>query len=109
MGFSYCVSLSKSGINSVQSTKTRFSMLYNNIKYLPPIIGKFLHKLSKIFNKTINHIGNDDIPSTNDKKNDTDGITLLGYLKKRIQNRPRTKNASKLRRIPMDTRNTKKN
>lgn len=51
-----------------KTLKQDFSTLYNNIQHLPKLIGDFLHKLNKIFNKTINHITHDNVPSTNNKK-----------------------------------------
>jgi len=65
--------------------KMRISILLNNINHLPPLIGRIIHKLNKIFDKIINHIENDNIPSTNNKKERHFGITLPGYLKNRYR------------------------
>ena len=68
-----------------KNAKMRINILLNNINHLPPLIGKFIQKLNKIFDKTINHIENDNIPSTNNKKERHFGITLPGYLKNRYK------------------------
>ncbi|BDZ71669.1 hypothetical protein [Methanobacterium petrolearium] len=70
---------------TVKSAKIRFSRLFNSIKHLPPLIGDFIQKLRKIFDKIINHITNDNVPSTNNKKERHFGITLHGYLKRRFR------------------------
>lgn len=70
---------------TVKSAKMRFSRLFNSKMHLPPLIRDFIQKLSKVFDKTINHIANNCIPSTNNKKERHFGITLPGYLKRRFR------------------------
>ncbi len=71
--------------NTHNKTKIRFNKLFNSIKYLPDIIGKFPHKLKPKLEKTINHTTKNNIPSTNNKLERQYGITLPGYLKKRYR------------------------
>ncbi len=70
--------------DTAKKARTRFNILFNNIKHLPPIIGKFLNKLKKKLEKAINHITFDDIPSTNNKLERYFGITLPKFLKRRF-------------------------
>lgn len=70
---------------TVKDAKRRFKFLFNSMKHLPYLIGDFIRKLSKVFDKTINHIANDNVPSTNNKKERHFGITLPGFLKKRFR------------------------
>jgi len=69
----------------VKSAKIIFKRLFNSRGHIPPLIGDFIKKLSKVFDKTINHIANNRIPSTNNKKERHFGITLPGYLKRRFK------------------------
>jgi hypothetical protein len=71
--------------DTAKKARTRFNILFNNIKHLPQIIGKFLNKLKKKLEKAINHITFDNIPSTNNKKERHFGVTLPGFLKKRFR------------------------
>ncbi len=72
-------------VKTVKNAKIRFGFLFNSMGHLPPLIGNLIQKLSKVFDKTINHLVYDDVPSTNNKKERHYGVTLPGYLKKRFK------------------------
>ena len=93
----------------MKSAKIIFKRLFNSRGHIPPLIGDFIKKLSKVFDKTINHLANNRIPSTNNKKERHFGITLPGYLKRRFKTDLGLENALKIRRIPMDPKKQKKN
>ncbi len=68
-----------------QKAKRRFNIFFNNIKNLNPIIAKFISNLKHKFEKTINHIGRDDIPPTNNILERFFGITIPQNLKRRFR------------------------
>jgi hypothetical protein len=63
----------------------RFMILYNNRDNLPEIISDFLKRLKPNFHKTINHLKNKLIPSTNNTIECYFGVTLPDYLKRRYR------------------------
>lgn len=65
--------------------RRRFNIFFNNIKSLNPIIAKFISNLKNKFEKTINHIGRNDIPPTNNMLERFFGITIPQNLKRRFR------------------------
>ena len=55
------------------------------IDELPDQIGIFVKRLSKAFERSINHIKNDFLPNTNNLLERYFGVTLPKYLKRRFR------------------------
>jgi hypothetical protein len=75
-----------------ETAKNRFQKLLDKIDQLPEEIATFIEKLSKNLDKSLNHIKNKLIPSTNNLIENYFGTTLPPELKKNFQNRQRLKN-----------------
>ena len=50
---------------TIKNAKTRFKLLYNQIKFLPDEIAKFIRNLARDIDKTLKYIENKNIPKTN--------------------------------------------
>jgi hypothetical protein len=61
---------------NIEKAKRRFKILYNNVNNLPPVIATFIRRLSKIFDKTVNHMIYSFLPSTNNQLECYNGVSL---------------------------------
>ena len=50
---------------TIKNAKIRFKLLYNQIKFLPDEIAKFIRNLARDIDKTLKYIENKNIPKTN--------------------------------------------
>ena len=65
-----------------KTARKRFNKLYSQLEKLPEEIKEFMKKLSKYFNKAIQHTINREIPSTNNLIEGFYKITLPGKIKR---------------------------
>ena len=70
---------------TVKTAEKRFKKLEDMIDELPEQISVFIKKLSKTFERSINHIKNDFLPNTNNLLECYFGVTLPRYLKRRFR------------------------
>ncbi|WP_169805402.1 hypothetical protein [Methanobrevibacter cuticularis] len=70
---------------TLKTSKKRFKKLEDMIDELPEPIAVFIKKLSKNFERSINHIKNKFLPNTNNLLECYIGVTLPRYLKKRYK------------------------
>ena len=70
---------------TVKTAKKRFKKLEDMIDELPEEISIFVKRLSKTFEKSINHIKNEFLPNTNNLLECYFGVTLPKYLKRRFR------------------------
>jgi len=70
---------------TVKTAKKRFKKLKDEIDELPEQIAVFIKRLSKTFERTINHIKNKFLPNTNNLLECYIGITLPKYLKRKYR------------------------
>ena len=68
--------------DSEYEARRRFTMLYNEMDFLPDVVAKFIKNLSKDFDSTIQHIIRAEIPNTNNLLEGYFKITLPRHLKK---------------------------
>jgi len=90
---------------TVKTAKKRFKKLEDQIDELPEEIALFIKRLSKTFERSINHIKNKFLPNTNNLLECYIGVTLPGYLKKRYKTLKGLKNRLKFSRIRWIKRN----
>ena len=70
---------------TAETSKKRFKRMEDKIDKLPEQIAVFIKKLSKTFEKSINHIKNKFLPNTNNLLECYFGITLPGHLKRKFR------------------------
>jgi len=70
---------------TVKTSEKRFKKLVDSVDELPEQIGVFVKRLSKTFERSINHIKNEFLPNTNNMLECYFGVTLPGYLKRRFR------------------------
>ncbi|MDR3062684.1 MAG: hypothetical protein LBU40_00905 [Methanobrevibacter sp.] len=90
---------------TTKTSKKRFKKLEDTINELPHPIATFIKKLSKNFERSINHIKNKFLPNTNNLLECYIGITLPRYLKKRYKTPQGIKKRLKLSKIRWIKRN----
>ena len=61
---------------SFEKAKIRFKILYNNLKNLPSVVATFIQRLNKIFDKAVNHMIYNFLPSTNNQLECYNGVSL---------------------------------
>ncbi|MCL2116217.1 MAG: transposase [Methanobrevibacter sp.] len=62
--------------NDVKNAKRRFKLLYNTRNNLPSVVSKFIRRLNKTFEKTVNHMIYDFLPRTNNQLECYNGVSL---------------------------------
>jgi len=70
---------------TVKTATQRFKRLEGMIDELPEQIGVFIKRLSKTFERSINHIKNDFLPNTNNLLECYFGVTLPGHFKRKFR------------------------
>ena len=70
---------------SFKTAQNRFDKLFNNLNELPDEIKTFMKRLSKNFQRSINHTKHSFLPSTNNLIESFFGITLPQHLKRKYR------------------------
>ena len=91
-----------------KTAKNRFQKLLDKIDQLPEEIATFIEKLSKNLDKSLNHITNKLIPSTNNLIENYFGTTLPRHLKRIFRTDKGLELRLKLNRIRWIERNVLK-
>jgi hypothetical protein len=94
---------------SVKKAKRRFKILYNNLKNLPAVVATFIQRLNKTFDKAVNHMVYEFLPSTNNQLECYNGVSLPDNQKKAYRTDRGLERAIKLGRKRWMERNRKPN
>jgi len=91
----------------VKKAKRRFKTLYNNLNNLPTEVHTFIHRLNKTFDKAVNHMVHDFLPSTNNQLECYNGVSLPDNQKRIYRTDKGLERATILGRIRWTKRNRK--
>jgi hypothetical protein len=92
---------------SIENAKRRFNLLFNNLNNLPPVISTFIQRLSKTFNRAVNHMIHDFLPRTNNQLECYNGVSLPDNQKRIYRTDRGLDRAAKLGRKRWMDRNRK--
>jgi transposase-like protein len=90
-----------------KNAKKRFKMFLNSIQTLPKTIASFIKRLSKYFEKAINHITHDFLPNTNNLLERFYRFSLPKPMKKRYKTDKELELQIELQKIRWTKRNVR--